>query len=118
MGIKTYPLSQLIDTHQHKKVSANSREVIFYAKIPKPYVAFISAVACSWYPNTEVIIYIDGEEFDRLERAIPITQPYRLEPPVVCKHEIKVIAVNGDSEEHYFEFWVDGVGAEEEARVL
>ena len=113
MGIKTYPLSQLIDTHQHKKVSANSRETVFYAKIPKPYVAFINAVASSWYPNTEVIIYIDGEEFDRLERAIPITQPYRLDPPVVCKHEIKVIVVNGDSEEHYFEFWVDGVGAEE-----
>jgi len=104
MKIKKYPLSQLIDVHQHKKVSANSREIIFYAKIPKPYVAFINTIACSWYPNTEVIIYIDGEEFDRLERTIPITQPYKLDPPVVCKYEIKVVAVNNSLEDHYFEF--------------
>jgi len=116
--MKLVPLSSIIKTYFSSKVSAGETAELVNVKIPKPYVGFIYKIANSWYPNTFLKFIIDGELVEILKMRRDITNPLEYEPPIVVKHSIKVIVVNNSSEDHYFEFWVDGVGAEEEARVL
>lgn len=103
----TYNLGRVINSHQTKLVEAGSEKVIFYSKIPKPYIAYIAFSKNSWYPNTEVKIYIDGEFVDKiLEEHLDNMLEWK--PPLVARHEIKVIAKNNDSVDHIFEFVVIG----------
>jgi len=113
MHLKKYSLGAVLKTYECRQVNAGSTAVIYEQNVPSPYVCFVNSVALSWYPDTEVIVYIDGEVFERFRRAIPVTEPYRLDPPVVVRHGIKVVVVNNSSHNHWFEVAFDGVAVEE-----
>jgi len=102
-----YNLGRVIKSHQYKTVAPGQKDVIFYAKIPKPYKAFITFTKNSWYPETEVIIYIDGNFVDKILEE-HLDEPLEWKPPLEVNHEIKVIARNNSTADHVFEFVVMG----------
>jgi len=112
MKLKTVSLSQLGTTHQYAEVNAGEKKTIFRFKIPSGYVGFVYKVANSWYPDTKVLFLVDGELVEVILSERPITNPLKLEPPIVVKHEVEAIAVNSGKQKHYFEFWIDGVAVE------
>ena len=106
------PLSALGKTYNHVLVSSGQKVKIFDFKIPSGYVGFIYKIANSWYPDTYLLFKVDGELVEKLEMKRDITNPLEYKPPIVVKYSIEVWAINNSSEDHYFEFWIDGVAIE------
>jgi len=112
MALKLVSLSQLGTTYQYSEVDSSQKKTIFTFKLPSGYVGFLYKIANSWYPNTYLLLRIDGELFEKIEYTREITNPLTYDPPIVFKYGIEVTAVNNDSSKHYFEFWIDGVAIE------
>lgn len=100
--------------HQHKTIPAGGSGVVYEYDV-KPYVAFIYYVGCKWFPNTYYIWEIDNvRREERIERTIgnasaPVSEPLRLEKPIVVREKIRWTAYNNDASDHVFEVLNDGV---------
>lgn len=110
VGIKFSPTR----IHQWRNIPAGGSGVVYEYKV-EPLVAFIHYVGCNWFPNTYYRWEIDGGDLkETVQRIIgnsaaPISEPTRLEKPVVARRGIRWVAYNNDIVPHVFEVLNDGV---------
>lgn len=96
----------------YKTVAAKSSDVIYkYSLKGRSQVGFLRRFANSWFVNTVVEIYIDGQLFQKLERQLGdgIEDPHTFSPPVVFRNSIKVFVINNDTSPHVFEALCEGM---------
>ena len=110
--MKKVPFSALGKIRNDELVKAGETKKIFEFKIPSGYIGFLYKFANTWYLNTYLVLQVDGEIVQKIETRFTVTEPFRYETPVVVRHSIEVWAVNNSSEDHYFEFWIDGIAVE------
>ncbi|GAI41136.1 unnamed protein product [marine sediment metagenome] len=100
--------------YQYKTIQAGKSGVVYEYDV-KPYVAFIHYVGCQWFANTYYVWEIDNVRRERrIERTIgnataPMSEPLRLEKPIVAREKIRWTAYNNDAVDHVFEVLNDGV---------
>ncbi len=99
--------------HQGKTIAAGKNGVV-YEYDPRPYVALIYYIGCSWFSNTYYDLEIDRLHKQKIERIIgnpsgPTSEPLRLVKPLIVREKIYWKAYNNDTSEHSFEVLNDGI---------
>lgn len=98
---------------QRKTISAGKSDVVYEYDV-RPYLAYIWYVGCHWYANTYYLWEIDGVLKEKVQRIIgssvaPVSEPVRLEKPLIASRKIRWVAYNNDTVDHVFEVFHDGI---------
>jgi hypothetical protein len=90
-------------------VVPSGQQRVFYLAIPSGSVGFIRSLYCNWYQNTEVHLYIDGEDVEKITRQIgSINEPLQYSPPWAVRRSIEFVAFNNTGSDLSYEAFVDG----------
>jgi len=104
--MKFYPLSLLGPNSRTITIDPKSQADIIRIKVPEGYTLYLYLLIIDkWYPDTEYVVYIDGEEVYRYRRQ----DKFVYDPPYIVKKELRVVGVNNSNEPLPFGVFVDGV---------
>lgn len=109
--------------YQYLDIAAGETAIV-WDYVFRGYEIHVYSVGCKWFPNTYFDWIVDGTLRERVRRTIgsassPMSQPSRLDPPIIAKRRIRWVAHNEDTEvdgtgayvnpSHVFEVFMDGV---------
>lgn len=105
------PFSQFTNIHQSARINAGAEGRIFYFRIPKSTVGFMTRIGNNYFTGTTLKLLVDGELIeDNIQRIIAvIDQPQEYNPPYLVKNSIEVRCANNDTIAHTLEVLIDGV---------
>ena len=103
------PFKKFGDIHQYKEIKAGESGRIFYLTIPVSHAGFLWYLYASWYPDTYLVMKIDGEVAEVIRRQIgEPNKPFKFNIPYLITSEIEFWGYNDSSDDHYFEVFCDG----------
>jgi len=103
---RIYPLSLIAKNEIYVIVPPNSTYEAFRFKVPRNSLFYLQVLKIDkWYPNTEILIYMDGELIYKYTRV----GEYKYDPPYVIINEFKIVVRNMTNEEKPFGFFIDGL---------
>ena len=104
--MKLYPLSVLTKTDVSKVIKKNSIDHLIDIKVPSNMKVYLQLLEIdAWYPNTEIVVYMDGEEIYRYTRS----GRFVYDPPYIISKELRISVVNNSDEDKPFGVFVDGI---------
>jgi hypothetical protein len=103
-------LSYYYSPHQTKTVKAGERVTVWSFKVPPNHIFHIEYIGTNWYPDTYLLLIVDGSQLDKWERFVgEINAPLNVKGRFIfAKQEVNVIAVNNSTEDVIYDILIDG----------
>jgi hypothetical protein len=103
-------LSYYYQPHQTQTVKAGERKTVWSFKVPPNHIFHIEYIGTNWYPDTYLLLIVDGNELERIERFYgEVNSPINVKGRYFfAKQEVRFIAVNNSTEDVIYDVYCDG----------